>query len=39
MRLLPIIILLIFYLPAVSFLLLMVKFFLKGKADSWGGSG
>ena len=37
MRLIPIVILLIFCLPAVAFLLLVGKLFLKGKAESWEG--
>jgi len=37
MGLLPAIILSIFVLPAVGFLLLVGKLFLKGKADSWEG--
>jgi len=36
-RLIPIIILLIFCLPAVLFLLLVGKLFLRGKAESWEG--
>jgi len=36
-RLIPIIILLIFCLPAILFLLLVGKLFFKGKADSWEG--
>ena len=37
MKLLPIIILLIFALPAVGFLLLVGKLFSKGKAAAWEG--
>jgi len=36
-RLIPIIILLIFILPAIGFLLLVGKLFSKGKAAAWEG--